>query len=588
MGTLLLFGATSCKSVPHENAGTSALNEASPSQQQQGLLGLGMNDISVSFPREDKLKGIEAILPTVTSKPDPKKYAPGLPAAPEDGHGFVYEWSEQEHFDLAGIGLIEMTDEQIAKTGNRHLARTHKNMFNDYHLNGMRIVPCANYYDALGDDTKCVRTLQLTWSGPNDNTLHTIYRLSTDEFKTILQDVVAFHKNASFDTENLPLTVNPVILKEGLDSPYFKGMNGIIHRYARASKLIGIAGMHATEIGEIWQMGQAVIVNEHLVIPPPPPKSSLDSLDDRAVLTGEAQKLSSEFDDNPLVLARHQGTSFAQGLDYHKLGAESRKGLAVQNPRLTNITNVNCASCHTSGMDDPRNADGTPKADPLRFTSKHWNLAHGNGASMNDLANFSRGNVIQRVVNETAMSLNYLVEKGFLPKPANWDEPNTITQSDVDAPKIKIGASYRIQNPAEPGKACFGPQDGKKDAGTKIVGQECGNSPSQVYQFVGQLDNLTLVNQDSGLCLELEQGAPGYFTDAVCDKNNKAQFFSVTGNIYIARFKSAISNETSNERFCMESTWNEAGYPNIKPDQFSLFVSRCAVSTFSLEAVAAK
>jgi hypothetical protein len=89
--SLLLLSIISCKSLSNPSDPKNESEVGANQSEGKGLVGLGLNDITVNFiSLSNPIDGIEDALPRFATKPEPEKFAPGLPAAPLDGFGLVF------------------------------------------------------------------------------------------------------------------------------------------------------------------------------------------------------------------------------------------------------------------------------------------------------------------------------------------------------------------------------------------------------------------------------------------------------------------------------------------------------------------
>lgn len=372
------------------------------SESPQSLLRLGMNDLSILFPVFE-VKGLAEALPRIFDQPAPQTYAQGKDASPLDGHGFVMEALGQE-----------LKDEAFGR-------------FSDLRLVALRWDPCANALQVKLGQGPCLRQLRLTWQalqmnegrawGVLDSGIHAIYQLSEEDFKAAVAELIHLHDQASLETRALPLQVHPVIAREGLQSPYLAGVLGLVHRYARASKLMQIAFMRRQiDRFPTWEMGLFQVENaqlHRLNIPFTKAPALVQRLRANSpVLEVEPRGQTHLSLEVPFVVP---GTP-ASPQDNERLNKPFESALAIENPHVANAFSIDCASCHRStALYQARKAaeaDGRFAVRGKGYESEVWNLTPQVTSDPSSLHMFSyfgnQAEITPRVVNETAEALTLI------------------------------------------------------------------------------------------------------------------------------------------------------------------------------------
>lgn len=220
----LLLALSSCRSTQTHSYEMKSEPPVSSSER----LGLGLNDLSILMPRFLK-SDVESNLPFLKD---------------ETGE------------NLFGADFIRA--EVINEGVSSDLVKVTPEIMESFKLTAVRFVPCANELTAGADLKACVSTMQIIWQPTVgqflDRGLHTIYLVTREEFQSIVSSLKKLNEDAGFETEKLPLSVHPIISKEG-DGPYFKGIMKIVRERAQGPRLIGFASMQSAT-SEVWRMKQ--------------------------------------------------------------------------------------------------------------------------------------------------------------------------------------------------------------------------------------------------------------------------------------------------------------------------------------------
>ncbi len=402
---------TSCKTL---GTFASLKGDTGPSKSD---LGLGMNDVSILFPNHQNPAYL-AQMPNLAGARDPHSFDETV--ANTGSAGFIPGWVGQE---LANNLQNRPAGDTTPDTAGRFAATDLK----AFQVASMRIDPCPNDLQAKGDDQLCVRQLRIIWQvqtrelGPfaMDQNIHTVHHLSETEFRDILTKLRAMHREGSLDTIEMPLTVQPVIQKEGPQSPYLKGALSIIHRYARADNTMIVALLRRNDF-ETWSM-TTLSVNPTTggllqpaligVVPP--------------LAGGEAPRVQN-FSAN-----RQSGSSFLlvfpKSASPDSIAVDAAASIpnahAFENPRLHNPLTTDCSSCHQaahlSQAEKYLSSLSPDEAAKNMYASKTWNtkplLPDPSDRTSLQMFSFNAGlpKVSPRVANETANVLDYLLSHGL-------------------------------------------------------------------------------------------------------------------------------------------------------------------------------
>lgn len=324
----------------------------------EAKVALSLNDVSILVPLH-LVQDFRDQLPRLTGK--------------GEGEAFAPDWLGRE---IASIQTEELQNRQKQRPSDPpgDVVKIPDD-FSDFRFVALRLDPCANIRTAKSSPETCLPQLRLIWQrlvdqGPRDtgsttnpgpfsrakdSAVHTVYQLSKAELQTIVSLLRDLHKNASLDTKGMPLQPHPVLAKEGVSSPYFKGVLSIVGRFARASQLTHLSHFSAVNSGNVWQMTLFEVKGgkaERLDIPSVQPRKDEGTMqvqtlrrdpNDRTLIV--TPKTSSPFVLSETIdLRADPGVKAAQEETLDRRIIENIA--AIENPTLHDATNIDCASCH--------------------------------------------------------------------------------------------------------------------------------------------------------------------------------------------------------------------------------------------------
>lgn len=388
---LSLAAMVSCKT---SSTGASFSKSEEPARSPGAL---SMNDVSILFPNHQN--------PAFLAR------------MPNLSEGYVPSWAGQE---LANNFKNRPTGDKTVD-GRGHFQAD----LSPYKLAAMRIDPCPNDLQAKGDDKACIRQIRATWQiqtrelGPfaMDSNVHTAYFLTDPEFREVLSTLRNLHAKASIDTTSMPLSVHPVIQKEGPESPYLTGVLQLLKTFAKPTNLMVMAGLRRAEF-ETWTMTTFSQNLEKQTIQQNPLIGVRENPDNK---TNKIQIF---------AVNRQKSTSFmfatppsSSPLNISAETVESvPNALAFENPRLHNPLTADCSSCHQAAHislhPDLTKAPFDRTQSPNLFTSSldlTFTIPDARDKTALQMFSFSTGKprITPRVVNETASVLEYLKANGL-------------------------------------------------------------------------------------------------------------------------------------------------------------------------------
>lgn len=432
---------------PRNKGESSQVKEAEvASETREQSLGLGLNDVAILMPL-NSLPELRKSLPKLLDKASPELY--GITNDPYAGQNFVPDWFEEQS---TSERINNPSPKMPIVSRKDPKTDTFASLSNEYTLVSLRLDPCTNNLQ-VASEAECVRELRLVWqildedsiegeslSQRRDGNVHTLYTLTRDEFKSIAKSLQALHKNASVDTTDLPLLPHPVIAKEGLESPYLKGVLAIVNTYARSSKLNEIAVMRIDANADSWTFMHIAVENgekKDLAIPGSKTFSNEANFVDNVSEIGGgsstmgtgSESLTHEF----VMPSLFMGGRGSRPPSQEEVAAQMIQKLnsrnMVENPTKHNPKNMDCVSCHITDKQDrdyelaknrgllPENFPALETFTEHRYTSK-WNLERkfpniqGLTTSVQNFS-FLGGRVhspiiVQRVINDAAETLSFM------------------------------------------------------------------------------------------------------------------------------------------------------------------------------------
>lgn len=280
----------------------------------------------------------------------------------------------------------------------------------DLRVVSMRIDPCFPVMST--DDRECTRQIRLVWQSKafreiaDDTAVHTLHTLSDTEFRSLVQDLVQLKTEAGASYDNEPLQVQPILAKEGMQSPYATGVLSIIRKYAGVSNMSRLAFFDFLLFRQRWLFGAYDIQNGNASVRPVATLGSeyqtLDGFAPAKTMTSSTPPFAAA--DNADLALRNMRSDTTEA----RQGYESL--LRIENPNLVSTESTDCASCHVSTtarvlMENKLGLDKLSSAS--RFVSS-WNTSNAFAPTLEDtsfhsFSFFEKPTISQRTVNESAL-----------------------------------------------------------------------------------------------------------------------------------------------------------------------------------------
>lgn len=305
-------------------------------------------------------------------------------------------------------------------------------LYSDIHAMGFRIDPCFTEGHA---PAKCQTQIRMVWqpliklgdkTSTIDVTLHTFYQLSETEFSQLVQKFRALKANQTQISEQSPLTVHPVLQREGPQGEYRKKLLEILYEFTGRERLSRITFMPLFGRETVWFFGGVDIRDgEFTSIRIPRLKEGENTLQQFAnvILPDPTSFKGGIFpapqDEENLNLLLTDSTKLKPENE-EDIIRSVRAAFRFENPKLHNPGTVDCVSCHTA---QPVKAWAIRQYPALNLEqSLSQNIYHNaennlqNPSPLQDRTNIVRifgyftdkPFVAQRVINESSEVVNYI------------------------------------------------------------------------------------------------------------------------------------------------------------------------------------
>ncbi len=291
----------------------------------------------------------------------------------------------------------------------------------------VRLDPCFR------DEGKCLAQVRLVWqpvgnsvygsSSPlgqleaKDAAVHSFYTLDAARFGALLEDYEALRKANAWDLSAEPLQVHPVLLKQGLDGPFARGLRQLLARYVGTSTLWRVTAMKTFVGNDQWSfLGFSVSggLARDIVIPRTrgaTQQAFRTAESTQADFSGGVVTPAPQGGDNVLPIL--QNSRFLRGDAPDSLSALGKAIADIENPKVHTPETMDCVSCHTAQaagsvlFERVAGLSDMPQVMKEKFKSvlplQNLGLRQGNTHVLRALGYVDRDLVLsRRVINETA------------------------------------------------------------------------------------------------------------------------------------------------------------------------------------------
>ena len=200
-------------------------HDASAQEPDAGTRLLGVNDVSYLFPLPDEAS---------------KDLLLSLPSA--GAHG---ELLTRALYDAHVQRLWEGTEVELGYDWCRVVA--------------LRLDPCAGQ-TAIADPASCVAEVRLSvqptgfGNGMIDAAIHLIYELPREELDTMLAELLALKASSTLDVQALPLGPHPIMVEQGLDGAFARGVKQTILAHVGVERLVKLTFMDRGRNSDNWRL----------------------------------------------------------------------------------------------------------------------------------------------------------------------------------------------------------------------------------------------------------------------------------------------------------------------------------------------
>jgi len=302
----------------------------------------------------------------------------------------------------------------------------------------VRLDPCFAQVGPITDPAACDNQLRvvfqsLTFQGGSTNAIdgavHAFYRLTRPQLVAAIKEIVALRKANGQTTAMGPLAPHPVIVRQGLDGAFAKGLYAIVTKYASASNLMRFTHFSSANLQTVWHFSGFDVAGStttEMVIPTLP-----DSTTAVSFFQGFASPMQGGFmpetksSDSIVVLANAEKARAASATTRKKAYDAA---LRIENPGFHSPNTIDCASCHLgqaarlligddvlglTAVGNPNLFQRDPKYVSLR-SMKQTTSVRDQPLNVHMLSYRNDELMIgQRVINETAATVAY-VNKSLL------------------------------------------------------------------------------------------------------------------------------------------------------------------------------
>ncbi|MEQ1723386.1 MAG: hypothetical protein ABL930_09440 [Pseudobdellovibrio sp.] len=221
------------------------------------------------------------------------------------------------------------------------------------HAVGFRVDPC--FKEGSDASVKCKTQIRVVWQplttkgdkvSSIDVTLHTFYELSESQFQSLVTELKQLKLHATVSTDNIPLLVNPVLRKEGLNGPYYKKLLAIFYKYIGEINLSRITFMQLFGGETVWFFGGIDIKNAEVTrITIPRIHNTIQQFANTLTTSfrGGIAPAPKQADNLNIFLGDSSQLTLANEEDIIKAAKAAFK---FENPKLHNPGTVDCVSCH--------------------------------------------------------------------------------------------------------------------------------------------------------------------------------------------------------------------------------------------------
>ncbi len=293
---------------------------------------------------------------------------------------------------------------------------------------GIRFDPC---FPSGKTFRECRSQIRLVWqpieTTTHDRTgysvdaaLHSFYDIPHGEFDSMMRDYEKIRAELGGDLSRKPLTVHPIIVREGLNGPYFRALKKLLHSQTGAGGLTRVTFMKLVGGGTVWDFGGFEVLEGRLV-----PLTVARTGERRQMFVNAADSRSSDFvstslhkkpaSDLPNVNWLIQDSNLVRtDPDGALILSNFIDARWIENPRKVVADRMDCVSCHVAqaaklwALDQFPDMNLDAQSDPVAYRSRTQPLKNVSRAAhlstnLRSFGYFGREPAISaRVINESA------------------------------------------------------------------------------------------------------------------------------------------------------------------------------------------
>ncbi|HEY4183369.1 MAG TPA: hypothetical protein VGM90_41380 [Kofleriaceae bacterium] len=222
----------------------------------------------------------------------------------------------------------------------------------------VRFDPCFANVGPVVDASTCDNQIRLVFQSLDyadgatavDGAVHAFYRVPRAELTQIIQDVITLRKANGQTTAMGPLAPHPLLVKQGLDGAFGKGLRAIILAHASSKNLIRFTHFESANLQTVWNFsgfdisGTTTQTAKPMVIPTMPSHGTGAGFFQgfAAPMAGGFTPESTSADSISLLV----NATKAKAATKTKQKAAYAAALRIENPNFHSPNTIDCASCH--------------------------------------------------------------------------------------------------------------------------------------------------------------------------------------------------------------------------------------------------
>lgn len=243
-----------------------------------------------------------------------------------------------------------------------------KKSYSDLRMVAARIDPC---FPAPENPSICRAQVRLVWQPVQivrgravgaDAAIHTFYNLPATDFRALTDELkmlrmssdsaAAKSSESAVSNRDLPLSVHPIIRREGLSGPYFQGFKRAILKRIGRDRLSRATFVKLSSGFFLWDFGGFDVIGGRLVPMVIPRTGRKRQMFTNNVMPGETEFVESGIAPSPLKSEANVNFITSESSRIRQKDAEPLiiqnviDAAAMENPRKFKTAELDCVSCH--------------------------------------------------------------------------------------------------------------------------------------------------------------------------------------------------------------------------------------------------